>query len=243
MSNPQLMKFLNFNEADLQTNRNGQISEKQKARLQEIEAEAKRRTLLGVAGNFVVALIGLGGVLYAMTIDDLSFSFKITMGLVFGILWPLWWGAAGISGLRRMSAKIETTLKKAQGRINIVKAVRSSYDSDSRMTTQQNIYQLRVGGYTFMVSPVLSNYMNEGDVYAIYFADFNLAEKSKEILSVELLNGTSAPNTSSTDDVEIVEHIKRGDMMGAIKVYRSIHNSSFEEAKAVVEDIKARLGD
>lgn len=181
-----------------------------------------------------------------MTMNNTGLGFgTICFGAIFGIFWPLLWGAAGLSGLRRMLAKVEATLKKAEGPIAIEKTVRSSYDSDSRTTTRRNVYELRVGGHTFIVSPALQNYMKRGDVYAVYFANFNHKEKSKEILSVELLTnggGASAPQAVSADDVEVVEHVKRGDAMGAIRMHRSIHGSGFEEAKAAVEDIQARLG-
>ncbi len=243
MDAQQLMRLLNFDEADLQTNRNGHISEKQNARLQKMEASAKKMSLLGCAGNFLVALIGVGGA-FAMMGNALDFGVIIFV-FIFGILWPLLWGSAGFLGLRRAFAKVEATLKKAEGSIVIEKTVRSSYDSDSHVTTRQNVYELRVGGYTFIVSPALQNYMKRGDFYTVYFAGFNHKERSKEILSVELMTkvgGASASETVPADDVEVVEYVKRGDIMGAIRMHRSIHGSGFEDAKAVVDDIKSRLG-
>jgi hypothetical protein len=41
MSDPQLMKLLNFDEAELQANRNGRISGRQTARLQNKEKGTK----------------------------------------------------------------------------------------------------------------------------------------------------------------------------------------------------------
>ncbi len=249
MSDPQLMNLLKFDESELQVNRNGHISKKQKARLQKMESDAKKVSLLGCAGNFFVALIGLGAATFMMMPEGgsgLKLSFgNICFGSIFGILWPLLWGTAGYLGLRRIFAKVAATVKKAEGTIAIEKTIRSHYNSDSHTTTHQSVYELRVGGHTFIVNPVLSNYTKRGDVYAVYFADFNHKEKSKEILSVELLTdggSTSAPQAVLTDDVEVVEHVKRGDTMGAIRIHRSINGSGFEEAKAIVEDIKARLG-
>ena len=249
MSDPLLMKLLDFDESELQANQNGRISERQMMRLHEMEASAKKMSLLGCAGNFLVALIGVGGAgayLYSMmkNLPKLDLG-TIIFSVIFGILWPLLWGAAGLSGLRRVFAKVEPALKKAEGSIAIEKTVRSSYNSDSHVTTHQNVYELRVGGRTFIVSPVLQNYMKRGDVYAVYFADFNHKERSKEILSVELLTNvgdTSAPDAVLTDDMEVVECVKKGDVMGAIRLHRSIHGSGFEEAKSIVEDIKSRFG-
>ncbi len=249
MNDPQLMNLLKFDESDLQTNRSGSISEKQTMRLQKMESTAKRQSLLGSAGNFFVALIGVGGAIAFMMADGgsgLKISFgNICFGSVFGILWPLMWGAAGFSGLRRSFAKVDTTLKKAEGPIVIEKTIKSSYDSDSHVTTHRNVYELRVGGYTFIVNPALQNYMKQGDFHTVYFADFNHKERTKEILSVDLLKNAGGPSAAEailSDDLEVVECVKKGDLMEAIRLYRSIHGSSFEEAKSIVEDIKTRLG-
>lgn len=248
MTDPQLMKLFEFDESDLQANRSGRISERQTTRLRKMEATAKKQSFLGCAGNFFMALIGAGGAVWiVMTMNNeagLDFGTICFVG-IFGILWPLLWGAAGVLGLRRVFANVETALKKAEGAIAIEKTIRSSYNSDSHTTTHQNIYELRVSGYTFIVNPVLQNYIKRGDVYSVYFADFNHEERSKEILSVELLADAGRAFTAepvSMDDIEVVEYLKKGDVLRAIRAHRSIHGSDFEEAKSIVEDIKARLG-
>lgn len=249
MNDQQLMNLLKFDESDLQANRNGRISEKQTMRLQKMESTAKKQSLLGSAGNFFVALIGVGGAMAFVMAggggeSTISFG-NICFGSVFGILWPLLWGAAGLAGLRRAFAKVDATLKKTEGPVVIEKTIRSSYNSDSHVTTHRNVYELRVGGYTFIVNPALQNHMKQGDFYTVYFAEFNHKERSKEILSIELgkkAGGASATEIALVDDVEIVECVKKGDLMGAIQLYRSIHGSGFEEASSMVKDMKARLG-
>ena len=49
------------------------------------------------------------------------------------------------------------------------------------------------------------------------------------------------------DDPRVIEAIKGGNLMQAIKVYREVHSNStltigMDEAKAAVEEIKGRLG-
>jgi len=246
MNGQQLMNLLKFEESDLRLNRSGRISEKQSAQLNEMESTAKRQSLLGSVGNFFMALVGLGGaaLMLRTNINGINFG-AIIFSVIFGILWPLMWGTAGFSGLRRSFAKVDATLKKAEGPIVIEKTVRSSYDSDSRVTTHQNVYILRVGGQTFTVNPALQNYMKRDEVYSVYYADFNHKERSKEILSLELLKnsgGDSAKEIVPTIDVEIVECVKKGDLMEAIRLYRSIHGSGFEEASSIVQGVKAQLG-
>jgi hypothetical protein len=56
------------------------------------------------------------------------------------------------------------------------------------------------------------------------------------------LGVTFVPETVPTDDVEIVEYLKKGDVMGAIRAHRSIHGSDLAQAKAAVDDIRSRVG-
>ena len=43
-------------------------------------------------------------------------------------------------------------------------------------------------------------------------------------------------------DPKVVAQLKKGDLMGAIREYRGIHQVNLEEAKAAVDELKARLG-
>ncbi len=74
----------------------------------------------------------------------------------------------------------------------------------------------------------------------MYFADFNHKERSKEILSVELLNDFGGISPVKIV-VEVIEIIKKGEMLDAIRKHRFLHGSGFEESKVAVEDLKARL--
>jgi hypothetical protein len=61
------------------------------------------------------------------------------------------------------------------------------------------------------------------------------------------LGVTFIPGESSGDDPRIIEQIKKGNMMEAIKIYRDIHDDSasgitFPEAKKAVEEMVQRLG-
>ena len=245
MKPEELMKHFNFDESELDINRNGQLSKKQRGRLDKMELNAKKLSLFGSAGNSFMALMGLSVAVWFMATNNSGLDFgTICFGSIFGIFWPLLWGAAGFAGIRRAFTKVEATVKKAEGAVIIEKTIRSSYDSDSHVTTRKNVYELRIGGYTFIVNPVLQNHMKPGDSYAVYFADFNHKERSKEILSVELLKsfGSTSPlKISPTDDLEVIEFVKKGKTLDAIRTYRFLHGTGFEEAKDVVEDIKTRL--
>jgi hypothetical protein len=243
MNDPQLMTRLRFNESELLLNQNGKLSEKQKERLQIKESGAKAGALfLGLI--FVgAALLGFGiAAVTAFNSDD--FVFKAIFGSVFGCIWPLIWGTAGFFTLKRAFTKVETRVKKVEGVVNIIKVIRKNYDSNTQTYSDYSAYELRIGGRTFDVRPELANFMMQGDMYAVYYADFNLKDKQKEILSAEFVakGGTHTEAKSlSMDDIEVVEYLKKGDVLRAIRAHRSIHGSDFEDAKAAVEDVQSRL--
>ncbi len=243
MSDQQLMSHLGFNEADLQTNRNNHLSEKQKASLQIKETGSKTGALILGLIFLGSALLGLGiAIVSALNSNDLTFT--IIISSVFGCIWPLIWGAAAFFSLHRAFAKVETKVGKVEGPINIVKVIRKNYDSNTQTYTDYTAYELRVGGRTFDVRSDIPNVMMQGDVYTVYFAEFNLKEKKREILSAEFLSKAgpaSAPEPVSMNDIEVVEYLKKGDLLRAIRAHRSIHGTDFEEAKAAVEDIQSRL--
>jgi len=55
------------------------------------------------------------------------------------------------------------------------------------------------------------------------------------------------PASAPGDDPRVIEAIKGGNMLQAIKVYREVHSTSsltigMDEAKVAIEEIKRRLG-
>jgi len=55
------------------------------------------------------------------------------------------------------------------------------------------------------------------------------------------------PESAPGDDPRVIEAIKGGNFLQAIKVYREVHSNStitigMDEAKAAIEEIKGRLG-
>ena len=188
MTDPQLMSYLDFDEAELQANRNGRLSEKQKTRLEQAEKSSKGCS--SIMGFFLVG-IGLIGVWIAVSAasalmeTERGAAIGVILGL--GVAWPLVWGGLGISSIRRSFAKVEIKVKTAEGPINIVKVVRDSYNPSTKMHTDEEAYELHVGRKTFEVESDLADAMRQGDVYAVYCAEFNLADKENEILSAELL--------------------------------------------------------
>ncbi|MCE9646871.1 MAG: hypothetical protein K8S20_12795 [Chloroflexi bacterium] len=58
----------------------------------------------------------------------------------------------------------------------------------------------------------------------------------------EKLNIEFIPEIHLTDDPTIVEHLKQGQVIEAIKVYRQNTGAGLAEAKTAVEEIQGRLG-
>lgn len=61
------------------------------------------------------------------------------------------------------------------------------------------------------------------------------------------LGVTFEPEAAPGDDPRIIEALERGNLLEAIKVYRTVHSNStitigLDQAKAAVEEIKGRLG-
>jgi ribosomal protein L7/L12 len=50
------------------------------------------------------------------------------------------------------------------------------------------------------------------------------------------------PEPQLADDPRIVEQVKRGNVIEAIKIHRELNDSTLDEAKRAVEDMQARLG-
>ena len=56
------------------------------------------------------------------------------------------------------------------------------------------------------------------------------------------LNIEFVPETQITDDPKIVEFLKKGQMLEAIKVHRQNTGAGLAEAKTAVEEMQGRLG-
>ena len=247
MTDQQLMNFLDFDESELQANRNNRLSEKQKTRL--IKEECGQKGCSTILGVFLLIIAFIGVAIAYVAVTEAGRE-NLTEGLIFGAgfgcLWPLVWGSIGIASLFRTFAKMEVQVKKAEGPINIVKAIRQSYNSTTHTHSDYSVYELHIGGHAFDVKAGLPGFMMQGDVYAVYYAQFNLKDKKREIISAELLTKAGADVFMSepvlTDDPEVVEYLRKGDLLRAIKAHRLLHNSSLEEAKSIVREIQVRLG-
>jgi hypothetical protein len=56
------------------------------------------------------------------------------------------------------------------------------------------------------------------------------------------LGVTFVPEAEPGDDPKIIEFLKKGDLLNAIKVHRMNTGVGYDEGKAAVEEMKGRLG-
>lgn len=53
---------------------------------------------------------------------------------------------------------------------------------------------------------------------------------------------TFVPEAASSDDARIIEAIKKGKPLDAIRIHRELNGTDFETARKAVEEIQGRLG-
>ena len=166
MSDPQLMKLFDFDESDLQANRNGRISARQMKSLKSEDASSN-----AMARNVGIVLIGgsLAGI-------ALLWNALASDGSLFGLtgcLAPILIGAFFLSiGLRKTSF----TLAKAEDRANIV------MESDYSPTLERDETRviLHIGEASFEIESEAAGFIFQGETYCVHYV-----HETDTILSIE----------------------------------------------------------
>jgi hypothetical protein len=185
MQDQKLQDYFHFDEADLQANRSGVFSEKQKKELSSDQSgtiQRRRRAALVFFALGILLLLGLAG-------------FLIFKGTAYLLQDPVLLICPGPGGLVLLLASIyilrstssvkqNYQLMKAEGPINIIQAERMIAGNASR---HHFVHELHLGGATFDVLPELPNIRVQGDVYALYYTDPNDAFSGR-VWSAELLS-------------------------------------------------------
>jgi hypothetical protein len=183
MEDQKLKDYFKFDEGDLQANRQGQLSEKQK---NEILRRRKDWKKSGISYSLVIIALGLGIVAVNAVLSflrdpqpHLDTGALVTAGLcvLLGLL-LLYLTLTGESGRTDIS---EDIVKKAEGPVNLINGERTMTGSHNSRSV---VYfsELHVGARTFSVTHDLEDIMMQGDVYAVYYDDHNY-----KILSAEWL--------------------------------------------------------
>jgi hypothetical protein len=184
MSDTELRKYFKFAESDLAANRSGQLSAKQKKRLDENEKGANG-ILIGFGVLLILIALGVAIGVGSSVLGD-GFTSDDILGLALGIGLPVLllgffaWGSFKIA-----FSKMDNSVQNVEGKVNFVKVEKQVPTSTSSTSSYRTVeqYELRVGKVGFEnVDEELLNIMDEGDTYAIYYT-----KDAKEILSAEFV--------------------------------------------------------
>ncbi len=180
MEDQKLKDYFKFDEGDLQANRSGRFSAKQKDRLFSRHNSAVRQKHIASAILIPVSILMLIWMVYLIYKDFASGSGSdlgaiVQLGL-FGAILLL----AGTYILRISFIGPKYVVKKAQGPVNIIK--------ESQLTDNGTAirYELHVGGETFNMhlESQVGDVMMQGDTYIIYYSQ-GVENNLREILSAE----------------------------------------------------------
>lgn len=185
MVDSRRMNSFKFDQADLQANHSGQLSERQESGIQAPRAAFGKS---GIPYGLVMMGIGLALALVALVISGLEngpqpVSTRMILGpivLLLGLL-ILLLRRRSQSGLAGVSQDV---VRKAEGPINIVKVEQARSGATSSSPLEHHfVYELHIGDKSFAVDGSLANVMDQEDVYAVYYDAF-----TDKILSAELVS-------------------------------------------------------
>lgn len=170
--NDQLKGYFAFDDGDLNSNRNGKLSERQNKRFKEVDQFANRFVL----GLFLVFLTG--GLFFGYRAVTEMTSIGLWVTTVILLLIAAW-------AFRGVLTSVDNSVEKVTGEVTFVKVEKltgSPTDlSSNRMTVSS--YEMRVGGEAFgNANPVLIEMMQD-DVYTVYYT-----KTTRQILSVEFVS-------------------------------------------------------
>jgi hypothetical protein len=183
MSDRELQEYFHFDDADLEANRNGRLSEKQ---MRNLVKESKSWQKGGIIGGIV--LLGISSIFpigyFPQAIK--SFSHGDILGgigpIIIALIWLVIWGGLGylmLIGSLKRSDKI--FINRATGPINLVAVEHESGGEHSSTTID---YKLHVGKKAFDLDDDAGDVLVQGQVYTFYFTE-SPDGMPTEFLSVE----------------------------------------------------------
>ena len=170
MNEQKLREYFDFNETDLEANREGLLSEKQIKHLG-AGSKSKPSPEWGIGAIlFLVAAAGMYAGVSAVFKAPSLFE-RIVFGSLFGILWPYVWVKLGLGIINFSRPKKNGRVKVERGRLRL---------SQRKAPDIIAYYELTVGERTVEVADDLTGMVSKGDIYAMYYL-----AKTKGILSLE----------------------------------------------------------
>ncbi|RJP46506.1 MAG: hypothetical protein C4583_18715 [Anaerolineaceae bacterium] len=171
MDEQKLREYFDFDEADLEANRKGRLTDQQKKRFKpKANSDGWSISLIGLFFLFIAGLGLFAAVQFFK--EESDWVGRIIFGLGFGVIWPLVWGGIGVAMLK--PTKRPTFNPNVKTKLGPLKVIKHE--------TQDSIpyYELRVGDISVETDHDLTNVMEEGDKYAFYYI-----QTTKQVVSME----------------------------------------------------------
>jgi len=201
MDEQRLHDFFKFDESDMAANREDRFSENQIKILTEADRVFKKGMRRHGIPFVVVALLGPVSAYFGGKFLGLIWI------LVWGVLWTVIWGIIGWGFIEGSLKKPEFKLVNAKGPIKI-----SLLEGYGPKHSKPVWNDLRIGRRHFEIHADLTNVIDPGDEYIIYFEnDF------KQIVAMELISAAqapvmktekSAPTDSTAEMKKLMKHFK-----------------------------------
>ena len=189
MSDIELKKFFEFDESDLNANRSGKLSAKQKSKLETSEKGADQIFVGAGIVFIIVALIIIyfvaGDSILRLLSGELNSNDILTIALGGGLP-ALLFGFFAYGSFKLGASKLDNTVQTVQGKVNFVKVEKQVPTSASSVSSYRTVeqYELRVGKIAFEnVAEELLNMIEEGNTYTFYYT-----KDTKQILSCEFIS-------------------------------------------------------
>ncbi len=177
MADQELMDFFKFDDMDLQANRNGNFSEKQK---QQIASKGSSQQASRRISGFIFMFLAAVSLVVTIWIIFSNQDIFTKLGWIIpgGIIVPLVCGGIGFLALRKPSPKRSLKLHKAQGVAKF-----SRHVNNRTGVTVIGYWILHIGTTLFYVSEDSPKFVEAGKNYITYYYS---QDGSSHIVSAEL---------------------------------------------------------
>lgn len=197
----KVMEVLGFDDADLGSNRLGQLTQKQKVLLTEkAKSHKSSNTIIGVIIAVVFGgalLTGLGAPILATVGGSLLESGEVTPEALIALIpiicmvlfFLVIFGGVLLVVLKvvfdRANKKVDTTVRRVEGTVNFIWVEKRKRNPSKTGPTYKTVrvLEMRIGGETFNVNNELPNVINQGEEWIFYYTNhpfkFLSAEKMK----------------------------------------------------------------
>jgi hypothetical protein len=185
----KVMEVLGFDDADLGSNRLGQLTQKQKVLLTEkAKSHKSSNTIIGVIIAVVFGgalLTGLGAPILATVGGSLLESGEVTPEALIALIpiicmvlfFLVIFGGVLLVVLKvvfdRANKKVDTTVRRVEGMVNFIWVEKRERNTSKTGPTYKTVrvLEMRIGGETFNVNNELPNVINQGEEWIFYYTN------------------------------------------------------------------------